>query len=51
MRGWSSELGLYRVWNSLLERNPSLQPVQKRVSLQAEVEISPKAHSFVDADD
>ena len=42
---------MYRVQNSLLERYPSRQPVQKRVSSQGEVENSPKAHAFVDFDD
>jgi len=51
MRGWNSDLGLWRLWNSLVERNPSHQLVLKRVSEQGEVENTPMAHAFVDSDD
>ena len=50
MMGWSSDLGLERLRNSLLERNPSCQPVQKRVTLQGAVENSPNTHAFVESD-
>jgi len=46
MRGWSFDLGLKRLQNSLLERDPSRQLVWKCVSSQGEVENSPKAHAF-----
>jgi hypothetical protein len=50
-RGWSSDPGLWRLWNSLDEGKPSRQPVSKRVSKQAEVKNSLKALAFVDCDD
>ena len=51
MRRWSSDLGLYRLRNSLPERNASGQPVQKCVTEQGEVENSPMAHVFDVSDD
>jgi len=51
MRGRSSDLGLLRLRNYLLERNPSHQPVRKCVTLPGEVENSPKAHPVVDCED
>jgi len=49
MRGWSFDLGLSRVWNSILERNPSRQLVRKHVSQQVEVANSLKDNVFVDS--
>jgi hypothetical protein len=47
MRGWSSQQGLYRLRHSLLERNPSRQPVQTGVSYKGEDKNSLKAYACI----
>jgi hypothetical protein len=41
--------GLLRLQDSHLERNPSGQPVQIRMSQKGDFEISPNAHRFVES--
>jgi hypothetical protein len=49
MIGWSFNLGLRNLQNSLFEWNPSRQLVGKHSSLQGEVENSLKANTFIDS--